>query len=150
MLAQTPLPIIPLDTSQDPNFRWEPYATVGKRLQSETLIQAIAVDICRYNRLTPSARDYVLAYAQAQMLTASADQNIRNMLLAFLSFYPEHVGLLIALSCCYEGMGHYSVQAHLSRVAIDLSITQGSVSSEALTNLAVSYIHMVRISFFRN
>lgn len=141
----TPPPLaIPADIPLEPGFDHHPFQLKADSPEVRTLVINIAKDVGTHNRLTPQARDLVLAHIQSQMQSLGANPSVRALLLSFLSFYPEHVGLHITLSSCYSAARQYGVQAHLCTSAGEISIANGPISSEALTNLAVARMKMVR------
>lgn len=135
---------IPADTPPEPGFDHHPFQLRADSPEVRPLVLSIAKDVSLHNRLTPQARDLVLAHIQSSMQSLIADGGVRALLLCFLSFYPEHVGLHITLSSCYSAARQYGVQAHLCRSAGKISVANGPISSEALTNLAVARMNMVR------
>lgn len=135
--------VIPPDFAQEPDFRWPPYSHQIVSPEVEDTVRKIAKDVRLYNRLTTQARDFVLSHFRRGIGALKSDSSARYLLLAFLSFYPDHIGLHITLSCCYVASGVLATQAHLCRSAAKLSNAKGVVCVEALTNLAVAYMTMV-------
>ncbi|KAK9895856.1 hypothetical protein P389DRAFT_70989 [Cystobasidium minutum MCA 4210] len=140
--AAAPHVQIPPDVPLEPGFQYQPYAFLAGSSEPPFLVTDIANDMQRQNRLTPQARDLVLAHVQARMSSLASNSTTRSLLLSVLSFYPEDVGLHITLSCCYSAVGQHGAQAYLCQLANELAQRNGSVCSEALTNLAVARIAM--------
>lgn len=137
-------PTLPLDRVVDQRFRWPPYLHQVGSTEAVDLALKISKDTRLYNRLTPQARDFLLAHINARMASYNSDEGARSLILGSLSFYPDHIGLYVTLSGFYTAKRMHAVQAHLCETAIKLASAKGQQCSEALSNLGVAHMVLVR------
>ena len=139
-------PAVPIYSQPDPAFEIAPYSELDINQTSTALYSQIFLDMSMYNRLRPSARDYLLAYGKALYRQNAFDQRALSMLYLVLTFYPNNPQLLLFFSSVCHSFGRPIVSLFLSRELLEHESKEDRICVEALSNMGVAYLQLVRHS----